>query len=248
MRAEQAGEALAVLGKVDCVVRRAEDRVAGRLDRARELQRRPAAELDDDACGTLAIADGEHGLRVERLEVETIRGVVVGGDGLGVAVDHDGLVAELAERRDGVDAAVVELDALTDAVRPGAEDDDARAVTRRRRLVRLAPGRVEVVRRSLYLGGARVDAAVHRADAAVAPSRPHSRFGNVRGVGDVGVGETEALQPQPVVGDEIVDGRAGDVEQRLLDAPDLLGEERVHALRDVGERLPRRCGAGVELA
>ena len=32
VRAEQAGEALAVLGKVDCVVWRAEDRVAGRLD------------------------------------------------------------------------------------------------------------------------------------------------------------------------------------------------------------------------
>ena len=43
---EQLPEALAVLGEVDRVERRAEDREAGRLDRARELERRLAAELD----------------------------------------------------------------------------------------------------------------------------------------------------------------------------------------------------------
>ncbi len=122
MRAQQAGEALAVLGEVDGVERRAEDPVAGVLDRARELERRLAAELDHDAVGPLALADREHRLGVERLEVEPVGRVVVGRDGLGVAVDHHRLVAELAVRRDGVDAAVVELDALPDPVRAGAED------------------------------------------------------------------------------------------------------------------------------
>ena len=76
--------------------------------------------------GLLAIADGEHLLRRERLEVEPVGGVVVGGDGLRVAVDHDRLVPERAERLRGVDAAVVELDPLADPVRPRAEDDDPR--------------------------------------------------------------------------------------------------------------------------
>src|SRR3546814_3102991 len=41
-----------------------------------------------------------------------------------VAVDHDRLVAGLAKREHGVDAAIVELDALPDAIRPATEDDD----------------------------------------------------------------------------------------------------------------------------
>ena len=54
---EEPAEALAVLGEVDGVERRAEDREAGRLDRARELERRLAAELDHDALRLLALAD-----------------------------------------------------------------------------------------------------------------------------------------------------------------------------------------------
>ena len=46
---EQPLEAVAVLGEVDRIDRRAEDRRAGLLDRARELQRRLAAELHDHA-------------------------------------------------------------------------------------------------------------------------------------------------------------------------------------------------------
>src|SRR6478609_8937192 len=45
-----------------------------------------------------------------------VGGVVVGGDRLRVAVDHHGLVAGVAQREGGVDAGVVELDALADAV------------------------------------------------------------------------------------------------------------------------------------
>ena len=158
--AQQASEPLAVLREVDRLERRAEDRVAGRLDRARQLQRGLTAELDDDALGLLAFADGEHGGRVERLEVQAVGGVVVGRHRLRVAVDHDRLVAERAERLHGVHAAVVELDPLADAVRAGAEDDDALLVAGGRRLVALAPGRVVVVRRRLDLAGARVDAPV----------------------------------------------------------------------------------------
>ena len=169
---EQA-EALAVLGEVDRLVGRPEDAVAALLDRTSEPQRRLAAELRDDADRLLAVAYGEHLLRRERLEVEAVRGVVVGRDGLRVAVDHDGLVAERPERLGGVDAAVVELDALPDPVRPRAEDDDARLVARRRRLVLLPPGRVQVVGRRIDLAGARVDAPEHRTDAELVTPAAH---------------------------------------------------------------------------
>ena len=107
-------------------MRGAHDPVAGGLDRPREAQRRLPAELGDDALRPLAIEDGEHLLGRERLEVEPVGGVVVGRDRLGVAVDHHGLVAERPEGLDGVDAAVVELDALPDPIRPRAEDHDPR--------------------------------------------------------------------------------------------------------------------------
>ena len=100
----------------------------GLLQRAGELQRRLAAELHDDAeqrpASLLDADDLEHVLGGQRLEIEPVGGVVVGRDGLRVAVDHDRLVARLAQREAGVAAAIVELDALADAVRAAAEDDD----------------------------------------------------------------------------------------------------------------------------
>ena len=86
-----------------------------------EAERRLPAELHDDADdaagGALGLHDLEHVLEGERLEVEPVGGVVVGGDGLRVAVDHDGLVAGVAQREGRVHAGVVELDALPDPVR-----------------------------------------------------------------------------------------------------------------------------------
>ena len=118
---QQLLEALAVLGQVDGVGRGAEDRDAGVLQRLGQLQRRLAAELDDDAqqlaVRLLDVDQLQHVLGGQRLEVEAVGGVVVGGDRLGVAVDHDRLDADLVQREGRVAAAVVELDALADAVR-----------------------------------------------------------------------------------------------------------------------------------
>ena len=72
----------------------------------------------------LGVDDLEHVLERERLEVQPVAGVVVGRDRLGVAVDHDRLVPGVVQREAGVHAGVVELDALADAVRARAEDDD----------------------------------------------------------------------------------------------------------------------------
>ena len=78
--------------------------------------------------GLLLGDDLEHVLERQRLEVQPVGGVVVGRDGLRVAVDHDGLEAVLAQRQRRVHAAVVELDALADAVGAAAQDHDLAAL------------------------------------------------------------------------------------------------------------------------
>ena len=93
-----------------------------------ELQRRLATELDDDPFGLLDLADRQHVLKRQRLEVEPVRRVVVGRDGLWVAVDHHRVTPGLTDRLRGMHAAVVELDPLADPVGPRAEDHDARTV------------------------------------------------------------------------------------------------------------------------
>jgi hypothetical protein len=57
----------------------------------REVQRRLAAELHDDAVGLHRAHDGHHVLVRQRLEEQVVARVVVGRDGLRVRVDHDRL-------------------------------------------------------------------------------------------------------------------------------------------------------------
>src|SRR5262249_19586362 len=68
--AQHAAETLAVLGQVDRVEGRAENAMAGPRDRARQLERRLAAELDADPDRLLALEDADDRLLVQRLEVE----------------------------------------------------------------------------------------------------------------------------------------------------------------------------------
>ena len=131
----------------------------------------------------LGVDDLQHVLGGERLEIEPVGGVVVGRHRLRIAVDHDGLVAGLLQREGGVAAAIVELDALADAVRPAAEDDDLllvggraprrRSAARERRLV----GRIHVGGGRGELGGAGVDPLEHRphAERAAALASPRRR-------------------------------------------------------------------------
>ena len=145
-----------------------DDGHACRLQRARQAQRGLPAELDDHArhrpAGLLGMHHLEHVLQGQRLEVQPAGGVVVGGDGLRVAVDHDRLVAGLGQRERGVHAGVVELDALPDPVRPAAQDDHLGPVPARD-LGLVVVGRVQV-------GGPRGElgrAGVHRVE-----DRPHA--------------------------------------------------------------------------
>ena len=167
-------ETLAILGEVDRIGRRADDRRAGGFERARELQRRLAAVLHDEALRLFLVDDLQHVFERQRLEVQAVGRVVVGRHGFRIAVDHDRLVAVLAKRERGMDAAVVELDALPDAVRAAAEHDDL--VARRRiGLALFLVGRIHVGGRRRELGSARIDALVDRTHAERAAQMRGSR-------------------------------------------------------------------------
>ena len=175
---EQLREPLAVFRQVDRVRRRADDANPGRLQPQRQLERRLPAVLHDArdlAAGLLLARDDRRDvLERQRLEIQAVDGVVVGRNGLGIAVDHDRFVAFVAQRERGVTAAVVELEALPDAVRPAAEDDDL-APRRRIGLAFLFVGAVEVGRERLELCRAGVDALVGR-DEPVLGSQAANRF------------------------------------------------------------------------
>ena len=100
-----------------------EDAVLGQLDR--EVQRRLAAERGEERVGTLAADDLRERGRVERLEVGRVGPLGVGHDRGRVRVREHDAVALGAQRAARLDAGVVELAALADPDRPGADDQDA---------------------------------------------------------------------------------------------------------------------------
>ena len=191
--------AFAVLRRVDRRRRGAQHQLGGQ--QVGQLERGLAAEGDDhpgDRAGALlGLDDVEHVLVGQRFEVEPVRGVVVGRHGLGVAVDHDRLVARFGEGETGVHAAVVELDPLSDAVGTRPEDQHPR-FGRRRDLVLVLPGRV-VVRR---LRGELRRARVHRLERGQHPGRdpggPHPRLVGPPQVGQLGVAEPQLFDSAPV--------------------------------------------------
>ncbi len=136
-----------------------------------QLQRRLAAVLHDDAFGLLFVDDLEHVLERQRFEIEAIRRVVVGRDRLRVAVDHDGLEPVFTQRQRGVHAAVVELDALADAVRTAAEDHDLAAAEVGCGLALLFVRRVHIGGGRREFRGAGVHALEDRAYAELAASQ-----------------------------------------------------------------------------
>ncbi len=110
------------------------------------------------------LVNRHHVFEGQRLKVETVASVVVGRDSLWIAVDHDGLEAVITQCKRRMAAAIVKLDALTDAVRPAAEDHNFFAIGRRG-LVFFFVGRVQVWREAFELAGAGVNALVYRGHA-----------------------------------------------------------------------------------
>ena len=157
-------ETLAVFGRVNHVGRSADDGHAVGFEPQGEFQGRLAAVLDDHAQRLFLVHNFQHVFERERLEIQTVGGVVIGGDGFRVAIDHDGLVAVFAQRQRGVHTAVVKFNALPDAVRAATEHHDFFVVRGRRftlAALRLV-GRVQVRGVGGELGRAGVHTLVDR--------------------------------------------------------------------------------------
>ena len=126
-------EELTVFSQIDGFRRGTENRNTGSLQTSRQRQRGLATELNDNALDRthllFGLVDFEYVFEGKRLEVQTIGHVVIGGHGFRVAVDHDGVIV-LAQLLHGMYAGVVELDALADTVRTGAENDHGFTLTR----------------------------------------------------------------------------------------------------------------------
>ena len=223
---EQGGKALAVLGKVDGIGLGAHDVHAAFLEHARQLKRGLAAERHHDAVGALNI-DNVHDVLVgERLKVKAVGRVVVSRDGLGVAVDHDGLEAAGRQRVARVHAAVIELDTLTNAVGAGAQDHRLGLVRRRglvgshallgirARAVDVLVRLVVVLRGARELGRAGIDR-LHAGNHAQALAvGAHKALIGAGQRGNLGVARAVLLEQAHRVGVDILHAQAADA---LLD-------------------------------
>src|SRR5829696_610456 len=183
----------AVLRKVYGVGRGAEDSHSCFFQFVRQLEGTLATELQDDPLWLLALYDLQHVFCGERLEVQARGGVVVGGDCLRVGVDHDCVVAALLQGVAGVDAGVVELYALADAVGAAAEDDDG-GVLLAPDLILLLVGGVVVGRARRELTGAGIDGLVGRRDTERPPHAPDNLDRGPRSRRDGLVGKAEPLE------------------------------------------------------
>ena len=114
------------------------------------------------------VADIEHILERERLEVQLPGGVIVGRDGLRITVDHDRLISLLLQTHHPVNAAVVKLNSLPYPVRSSAEDDDL-LLPASSRFVLCFVGGVVIWRFRRKFSSARINRLEHREDIEPSP-------------------------------------------------------------------------------
>jgi hypothetical protein len=239
-----------LLGLIDRVEVRPEERHARRDQRPGQRKRRLSPVRDDRrhgngislrrrVGGAFRGDDFEHALGVERLEVEAGRGVEVGGDRLGIGVDHDRRPAMVTQRPGRMHGAVVELDSLADP--HGAAPDDDRGGAGDRRRFGIAPRgrvrRVEVGRLRGELRGGRVDHRVPRPQSERVARRRELVPREAREMREVGVAEPCPLRRR----EERHRLRIGGVDEASSSCPNLRFEGEVALqLRDEPRRDPRR--------
>ena len=121
---QQFVEPLAVFGGIDAVRAGAEDIDAQFRQMPCQLDGRLAAKLHHHAPRFFHRQNGFHILGGQRVEIEAVGGIKVGGNGFGVVVCNDRFASAFLERAHTVHGAIVELDPLPDADGAGAEHED----------------------------------------------------------------------------------------------------------------------------
>ena len=155
-------ELIPVFRQVDDFRRGAQNVHALFFQFGRQVQRSLPAELGDDAYRFFLIVNAQHVFQRQGFKVQFVGSIVVGGYGFRVAVDDDGLKAQLLQGHGRMDAAVVELNTLADAVGAAPQDHDLLFIGYRV-VVRRVIGGIEI---RTVLGAAHMDAVpgFHHAD------------------------------------------------------------------------------------
>ena len=130
---------------VDIFRRCAEDGYACLIKRKSKIVGHLTAGRDDDAFRPLEVCDVENTLERKLFEVEPVRHVVIGRDGFGIVIHHDGLVALRLERLQCLHGRPVELDRRADAIRATPQHRDA-FFTRLYVVLGAVVGEIEIVR------------------------------------------------------------------------------------------------------
>ena len=117
-------EKLSVLGQGNALRRCSQDRNPRLCKGSGEVERSLSAELHDNAQGLFGLYNGKDVLCGQGLEIELVRGVIIGAHGLGVAVNHDALDVLFAKAEGCLHAAVIEFNPLADPIRPASQDHD----------------------------------------------------------------------------------------------------------------------------
>ena len=168
-------KAFAIFRAVNRIRTRADDGHTGRCQCFDQLQRRLATKLHNHALRLFDVDNTQHVFKGDRLEIQTIRGVVVGGNCFRIAVDHDGFVTILAHRKRGMHTAIIEFDALTDAIRAAAQHHDL-VVCGGIRLALQLVGGIHVCGRRGKLRRAGIDALERRFHTKFEPISAHVAF------------------------------------------------------------------------
>ncbi|KAF3384345.1 hypothetical protein F1880_003105 [Penicillium rolfsii] len=163
---------------------------------------------DDHAAGSLELVDIQDGLEVDVLEVQTISLVVIGTDGLRVVVNHDGLVALLAESTNGAHRAPIELDRGTDTVDTRSQNHYT-MVVKLEIVLRGIVSEVEIVSHSREFGSDSIDLLDNGGDASLNTHAAHSQLVGAQELSELSVRETKLLGLT-----NHIDGHSGSIESR----------------------------------
>ena len=191
-RLDNSVKSIPVLGLFDGSAVRSNDVHAPVVEALRQIHRGLAAQGDNDPLRVLQMDDVHHVLCRQRLKVQLVRRGVVRGDGFGVVVDDNGLIAHLLNGVDGVNGGIVKFHALADANGAGAKDDDLFPAGHHRFILGSVGG-IEVGNIAFKFAGAGVNHLVHREDAPFAAKRVYIQLLLLPQLGNIGIGEAQTL-------------------------------------------------------
>ena len=144
------------------------------------------AELNNNPDRLFLLHDVQYVFPGERLEIEPIRSIIIGAHGFRIAVHHNAFNAHLPKGQRGMNAAVIKLDALADAVGPTAQDDHL-FLPGGSNLVFLLIGGIVVRGIGLKLGGAGIHQLVDRFHALCFPDLPNLLLGGIKNFGKLNI-------------------------------------------------------------